>query len=75
MKSGFSPLGQTQSRCDNNFQVFLNSACDQLGGWFEWWSNTRQVLCNVDGNTLFNIVNAFGPKAFNTAQQQSGCRG
>ncbi|CAF0757604.1 unnamed protein product [Adineta steineri] len=71
----YETCGQTQSRCDNNFESCLNSACGKLGGWFEWWSNTRQVACKVDGNLLFSVVNAFGSKAFNTAQQQSGCRG
>ncbi|CAF3917308.1 unnamed protein product [Rotaria sp. Silwood1] len=71
----YETCGQTQARCDNEFQSCLNSVCGTLGGWFQWWAATRQALCQFDGRTLFTIVNAFGSSAFIAAQQAHGCRG
>jgi hypothetical protein len=65
----YETCGKTQSDCDNAFQSCLNQACSQLSGnGFSWWISAQRAACQRDGEILFNIVNAFGSTAYNSAQ-------
>ncbi|UJR07138.1 hypothetical protein I4U23_011426 [Adineta vaga] len=70
----YDTCGRTQASCDNDFRVCLNSVCGRLKGWFEWWEQFRQSACKLDGRNLYQVVNAIGSFAYNSAQKKHGCK-
>ena len=72
----YDTCGKTQYQCDNVFRSCLHSACRALNGnGFQWWIDFRQAACEQDGRILYQIVNAVGHYAFNSAQRAHRCRG
>ncbi|CAF1082960.1 unnamed protein product [Rotaria magnacalcarata] len=70
----YDKCGRTQKQCDEAFRSCLNSACAALkGNGFQWWIDFRRAACELDGRTLYTIVNAVGSFAYKAAQRAHGC--